>query len=505
MTRSTSDSSKSSKRKGEYPHVGSTVRPPTLTGSFPGTRSVSTLTPAQLARKRANDREAQRAIRARTKEHIENLERELEELRSTQNRDETVQDLLRKNRALEEELHRLRENMGIAAGGPRGFYPPSYQSPTPRHTAPGPASDYPGVDMNAYDSMHNSSDGWPSVVPGTIPSTVSSPSSSGATDDIGSTYFPTSAPSILDRPGLSSAMNSPTVSCISGKTGFDDIKPEVRHRVPATQHPLSSSSLPATSAMEHVPHVLPGVSNSMNNFGGAAYWETPGLITPPLDHSETLLAGYIHDCRRLVTMAGVSPHPEVIFGPACPNIRRLIETHWNLASIVQQTPLPASPPPHPLVELASTIFDNENLAMTLERLGTFVLFQRILAWLIQPTQDTYNALGDYFIPRPSQRTTPHSQWVDLLLWGQLRDSVIQRQEVYANAEFRQLYATSLRVLNWSGGPSQALVPDHSSGSIYLTNSFINHVLNIGNWALEERFFRRYPELSGMVPMVRQGF
>jgi hypothetical protein len=89
-----------------------------------GTRSVSTLTPAQLARKRANDREAQRAIRARTKEHIENLEREIEELRSRQNRDETVQDLLRKNRALEDELHRLKESLGISTNGPRGYYPP---------------------------------------------------------------------------------------------------------------------------------------------------------------------------------------------------------------------------------------------------------------------------------------------------------------------------------------------------------------------------------------------
>ena len=66
-----------------------------------GTRSVSTLTPSQLARKRANDREAQRAIRARTKEHIERLERELEELKSRQNRDETVQNLIKRNKELE--------------------------------------------------------------------------------------------------------------------------------------------------------------------------------------------------------------------------------------------------------------------------------------------------------------------------------------------------------------------------------------------------------------------
>lgn len=80
-----------------------------------GTRSVSTLTPSQLARKRANDREAQRAIRARTKEHIERLERELEDLKSKQSRDETVQDLLKRNKALEKELRSLRETMGIQA------------------------------------------------------------------------------------------------------------------------------------------------------------------------------------------------------------------------------------------------------------------------------------------------------------------------------------------------------------------------------------------------------
>ncbi|KAF5725165.1 hypothetical protein FMUND_88 [Fusarium mundagurra] len=74
----------------------------------------STLTPAQLARKRANDREAQRAIRARTKERIDRLEREVKELKCGRSRDQTVQELLRRNQALEEELMRLKENMGVS-------------------------------------------------------------------------------------------------------------------------------------------------------------------------------------------------------------------------------------------------------------------------------------------------------------------------------------------------------------------------------------------------------
>ncbi|KAL9115939.1 MAG: hypothetical protein Q9227_000307 [Pyrenula ochraceoflavens] len=44
------------------------------------TRSVNTMSAAQLERKRANDREAQRTIRQRTKEHIESLEKQVTEL-----------------------------------------------------------------------------------------------------------------------------------------------------------------------------------------------------------------------------------------------------------------------------------------------------------------------------------------------------------------------------------------------------------------------------------------
>ena len=53
-------------------------------GSATGSRGVANLTPEQLAKKRANDREAQRAIRERTKGQIENLERRIQELTSQQ-------------------------------------------------------------------------------------------------------------------------------------------------------------------------------------------------------------------------------------------------------------------------------------------------------------------------------------------------------------------------------------------------------------------------------------
>jgi len=78
-----------------------------------GTRSVNTLSATQLERKRANDREAQRAIRQRTKDHIESLERQITELTATQDaREHLMTATQHRNRELEEEIAYLKSRLG---------------------------------------------------------------------------------------------------------------------------------------------------------------------------------------------------------------------------------------------------------------------------------------------------------------------------------------------------------------------------------------------------------
>jgi hypothetical protein len=57
---------------------------PRRTGGSTSSRGVANLTPEQLARKRANDREAQRAIRERTKNQIDRLNQRILELENQQ-------------------------------------------------------------------------------------------------------------------------------------------------------------------------------------------------------------------------------------------------------------------------------------------------------------------------------------------------------------------------------------------------------------------------------------
>lgn len=84
-----------------------------------GTRSVTTLSAVQLERKRANDRDAQRAIRQRTKDHIEGLEGRITELTATyEAQQRVIQATQQRNRELEEENNYLRHQVGAEGREP---------------------------------------------------------------------------------------------------------------------------------------------------------------------------------------------------------------------------------------------------------------------------------------------------------------------------------------------------------------------------------------------------
>jgi TolA-binding protein len=73
-------------------------------------RGVASLTPEQLAKKRANDREAQRAIRERTKSQIETLEKRIQELTSQQPYQE-LQAVIRQKEAIQAENDDIRRRL----------------------------------------------------------------------------------------------------------------------------------------------------------------------------------------------------------------------------------------------------------------------------------------------------------------------------------------------------------------------------------------------------------
>ncbi|KAJ5983323.1 hypothetical protein N7481_005422 [Penicillium waksmanii] len=113
--------------------------PPRKRESRSGTRKVAALSSEQLERKRANDREAQRSIRQRTKEHIEQLETQVSFLQAQiaemRSQNDQFQEILQRNAALEDEVGRLKRQLaysghpGMAADGEEVLpYPSSWHS-----------------------------------------------------------------------------------------------------------------------------------------------------------------------------------------------------------------------------------------------------------------------------------------------------------------------------------------------------------------------------------------
>jgi hypothetical protein len=274
------------------------------------------LTPSQLARKRANDREAQRAIRARTKEHIERLERELEEMKSRNSCDKTVQELLRKNKALEQELIALREALTMQTGR---SYPPTRMyttpRPTPQSTPPSSAEHkltWPlrtayednlspatsGVSSRAssfgqhtqeyaavphfgspYVPTSEPCESWTSGI-SYAPSVVSSPTSSvGHADDYINGYIPTSVPpSMMDGSGVMASQTS--VPCMDNNpsklgNGCSDPKLGEQYFDPVGHDQLTGQN------------VLTGPATTDNNPYSQAQpnsWmsqQQPWMMTPP--------------------------------------------------------------------------------------------------------------------------------------------------------------------------------------------------------------------------------
>ena len=97
------------------PSGSDTATSPLSTGrkrraSTSGSRGVAHLTPDQLAKKRANDREAQRAIRERTKNQIGTLERKIQDLTS-QKPYQDLQHVVRQKEAVEAENEDIKRRL----------------------------------------------------------------------------------------------------------------------------------------------------------------------------------------------------------------------------------------------------------------------------------------------------------------------------------------------------------------------------------------------------------
>ncbi|KAG8526665.1 uncharacterized protein KY384_008094 [Bacidia gigantensis] len=278
-------------------------------------RGVSNLTPEQLQKKRANDREAQRAIRERTRNQIETLEKRIQELTS-QDPFVDLQDVVREKELVAAENEELKRKLSSIANLAQQSFPianvlnqpaevtlpPFSTTATAPLTIPSPATVF-----NEPISVRSSAS--------TGSNYSASPSTTKHTPPIPQPNF---LPGMLPQLNAFGLRNRP----IDDKMGIDAVMSRSRHN--SREHQMQQRARSGSVTAEVLPQDPLAVRTVGLDARGVAL---PPYAMPPRNTVtscplDTLFLDFLSDNRRQA-MSGI-PIAELA-GPPNPSFISLIE------------------------------------------------------------------------------------------------------------------------------------------------------------------------------------
>ncbi|KAK8163777.1 hypothetical protein IWX90DRAFT_239204 [Phyllosticta citrichinensis] len=418
------------------------------TSGAPSSRGVANLTPEQLARKRANDREAQRAIRERTKNEIENLKNRIKELESQQHIND-LHNALRQKDLIQSENEDIRRRLATVMSiiqpilGNHGLNELAAAAERSPMQLPGTRTPQP-IPIPDQRAFH------PSVptVPGPGPSTQG-PSSSPSSQTSNGRNWP--------FPG------APRTSNVRAWTQQQPPYEQPRSNIhPDLEFAQSSDErLGVGFLVESRPKLSLGVQKENLSSGWDFNPEDRALevctffprtlhATCPLDN---VLIDFLRDGNNQVAQG--LPLKSVA-GPPYPNFTALIHPERTAQS-------------HPLSRVFTDILGTfPDLAGLPEKVAVLYIMFLYMRWHIESTEENYERLPDWLTPRPSQIFVPHPMWQDYVPWPRLRDRLISLQSnPHINPALDNFFIpyTASLSLNWPYDPRDVLIPAPSgSGS-----------------------------------------
>ncbi|KAF1941442.1 hypothetical protein EJ02DRAFT_503456 [Clathrospora elynae] len=430
-------------------------------------RGVANLTPEQLARKRANDREAQRAIRERTKNQIDRLTQRIRDLESSQPYHD-LQGVIREKEAVQAENVDIRKRLESVLSilqpivrGPGGLNElaiAAERSPLPvlphhpQRDAPVQPTDPRQFHATLRDlSSHSPLNGEPSPNgteggrPWLYPSDAPTSHLRRYSNDSPGPQFEPSRP-----PHIQSEM--PFDERLGVDFLLDNGRRTVDPNLPPPQQPRPSNVSTSQHA-QYAPNMVAHLTLPRNI-----------AATCPLD---VILLDFLQD-RQNRAAEGVPI--ETLVGPHYPNFTSLAHPERNVEA-------------HPLSKLFTDILRTfPDICGVPEQVAIVFIMFLIMRWQIEPTQENYDRLPYWVTPRPSQLFTAHPLWLDHLPWPRLRDKIIATQPFVSFENFFIPFTTTIS-LNWPYEPRDCLLPAskvHAStlsttSSVSASSPFSTHV------------------------------
>ncbi|KJR86671.1 uncharacterized protein SPSK_02410 [Sporothrix schenckii 1099-18] len=120
-----------------------------------------------------------------------------------------------------------------------------------------------------------------------------------------------------------------------------------------------------------------------------------------------------------------------------------------------------------------------------------------LRWCLCPTKENYEAIPDYLKPTQLQRRVPHPAWVDIIIWPDVRDSLIRSGDYSAFELLRFVIGNTLS-LNWPFTEAHTFIECADGKRLTLNPIFEAHIRNLENYSVGYQAARAFPILSRYV-------
>ncbi|KAL1969450.1 hypothetical protein VTN77DRAFT_8888 [Rasamsonia byssochlamydoides] len=433
-------------------------------GSRAGSRGVANLTPEQLARKRANDRQAQRAIRERVKAQIEALEQRVRELSSSQPYQD-LQKAVAEKEAIKAENEEIKRRLAavldliqpVVGKGVSSAENPALTVPTtapPELTHPSPLTernhDTP-ISLEFDPSCPESSVGTPSPL---------RPAAAIRS-------WPRADPLSVVR----STVNPQLASHDAGERLVLNFLVESTHNIPkicgsrrmADERPLHRVD-PACVMDQPLAYMVP-VRN-----------------LPPTCLLDVILLNFVHERRREVA-EGLPPRQQLrMVGLPYPSVSSLLNPEQTVPRSYAISKV--------FTDIIRTFPDCSTLP---EQIGVLYHLFLVMRWQVSPTQRNYEEMPDWLAPRPAQLFTPHPAWVDYVLWPKIRDRIVLAHRDYPFENWFIPYSRTISC-NWPYDATECLLHDTESDELVINPVFERHVRELSNWSLGPAFVEAFPAL-----------
>ncbi|KAF7933493.1 hypothetical protein BELL_0208g00160 [Botrytis elliptica] len=476
-------------------------------------RGVANLTPEQLAKKRANDREAQRSIRQRTKNQMEGYERRIRELTSQQPYQE-LQQVIRQKEMVEQENLDIKKRLSQVIAlitpilGAHGFEIPQLP-PQPNYSPP-----------NRPNSANRNASTPNSIA---SPNTVAGPSwpASSASMPVAPTQDSRSFIQSQQTQQLAQQRHEMAHNLELGpeRLGLDFLLDEgQRGKIPIPppgplettgfqqmQRPADSMS-PIHQRNNSTASSTTNYNTPNNSSGSGSGSETNGFSAPirngpPTCPLDSLLLDFLQE-RQAAALEGL-PTPKLV-GPVYPSVSSLLNPSRGITS-------------HPVSKVFTDILATfPDLSTLPERVAVLYIMFLLMRWQIHPSQANYDRLPSWITPRPSQLFTPHPAWIDHLPWPKMRDILVRdyNPRDYLFDNFFIPFTGTLSV-NWPYEPTDALLNSgggsggsglglSEEGELLINPVFERHLRRLENWSLGPQFASAFPGLRDTYRVKMEG-